>query len=139
MNANANKRHSFKKVMLIGADHDQIVEKRLQAKGWEVVRASNHEVALDIARHQLFDAAVLISRGSLLNVTETVLNLRDLNQSMELIILVERRTKNSNRFLHQLLDHPIKGTNIMTRRQLRKQLRILDALGGETLCRENLR
>jgi hypothetical protein len=58
---------------------------------------------------------------------------------MEIIILVERRTKNSNRFLHQLLDHPIKGTNIMTRRQLQKQLRTLDALGVETSCRENCR
>ena len=139
MNAVATKRHSAGKIMLIGTDHNQIIEKRLQATGCAVVRASGHEVALDIARHQLFDAAVLLSQGSLLNVTETVFNLRDLNQSMEIIILVQRRAKNSNRFLQQLLDHPIEGTNIMTRRQLQKQLQAPDALRKGALCRGNFR
>lgn len=125
------------KIILIGVDRKQIVEKRFQAAGCEVVRAMDHDIALEVTRHQLFDTAVLLSQGSLLNAAETVFNLRDLNRSMEIIILVERRVKNSNRFLQQLLDHPIKGTNIMTRRQLQKQLQTPDALRRGALCRGN--
>ena len=139
MSANISEKARAGKIMLIGADHKQIVEKRFRAAGYEVVRATDHEVALGIARHQLFDTAVLLPKGSLLNVTETVFNLRDLNQSMEIIVLVERRAKNSNRFLQQLLDHPIEGTNIMTRRQLQKQLQPPDALRQEALCRGKFR
>lgn len=107
---------------MIGRDHNQVVEKRLRAAGSEVVQATDYEVALDIARHQMFDIAVLLSQGSLLNVTETAFNLRDINQRMEIIIVVERRAGNSNRFLQQLLEHPIEKTNIVTRRQLQRQL-----------------
>ena len=139
MSADISEKARAGKIMLIGADHKQIVEKRFQAAGCEVVRATDHEVALGIARHQLFDTAVLLPKGSLLNVAETVFNLRDLNRSMEIIVLVERRAKNSNRFLQQLLDHPIEGTNIMTRRQLQKQLQPPDALRQEALCREKFR
>ncbi len=119
---------------MIGKDHNQIVEKRIKATGSEVVPATDHAVALDIARHQLFDTAVLLSQGSLLNVTETAFNLRDLNQSMKIIIVVERRAGNSNRFLQQLIDHPIAGTNIMTRRQLQKQLQASGAMGERNLA-----
>jgi DNA-binding response OmpR family regulator len=139
MSADISRKSRAEKIILIGADRKQIVEKRFQAAGCEVVRATDHDVALDITRHQLFDTAVLLSQGSLLNTAETVINLRDRNRSMEIIILVERRVKNSNRFLQQLLHHPIEGTNIMTRRQLQKQLQAPDALRTGALCRGNVR
>ena len=139
MSVNTREKSRAGRIILIGRDHNQIVEKRFQAAGCEVMHAADHELALDIARRQLFDKAVLLSRGSLLNAAETVFNLRDLNQSMEIIILVERRARRSSRFLRQLLDHPIEGTNIMTRRQLQKQLQPPDALRREALCRGKFR
>ncbi len=108
--------------MLVGIDNKQILEKRFQAAGCQVVKAGDNEAALDHARHEIFDTTVVVSRGSLINVTETIFNLRDLNGSMDIIILVERLGKQTNRFLRQLLEHPIEGTQIMTRRQLQKQL-----------------
>ena len=122
MSAETRVKSRVGRIILIGRDHNQVVEKRLRAAGSEVVQATDYEVALDIARHQMFDIAVLLSQGSLLNVTETAFNLRDLNQRMEIIIVVERRAGNSNRFLQQLLEHPIEKTNIVTRRQLQRQL-----------------
>ena len=110
------------KVMLIGYDDNQILEKRLQAAGCRVVKVNGNEEAFDHARHEIFDTTVLVSRGSLINVAETIFNLRDLNESMEIIILVERWGKTTNRFLRQLIEHPIERTRILTRRQLQKQL-----------------
>jgi hypothetical protein len=110
------------KIMLVGIDNKQIVEKRLQAAGWRVLKVPDEETALGHARHEIFDKAVMVSRGSLINVAETIFNLRDLNGSMEIIIVIDRLGKQTNRFLRQLLEHPIEGTQIMTRRQLQKLL-----------------
>jgi hypothetical protein len=110
------------KIMLVGIDNKQIVEKRLQAAGWRVLKVTDDEAALEHARHEIFDKAVMVSRGSLINVAETIFNLRDLNGSMEIIIVIDRLAKPTSRFLRQLLEHPIEGTRIMTRRQLQKLL-----------------
>ena len=108
--------------MLVGSDPKQILEKRFQSAGFQVVKVRDHEAAFDRVRRELFDTAVLVSRGSLINVAETIFNLRDLNGSMEIIVVVERLGKQINRFLRQLLEHPIEGTRIVTRRQLQRQL-----------------
>jgi hypothetical protein len=110
------------KVMLVGIDSKQIIEKRLQAAGCRVIKVADEETALDQVRHEVFDKAVMVSKGSLINIAETIFNLRDLNRSIEIIILVDRLSKQPNRFLRQLLQHPIEGTQIMTRRQLQRVL-----------------
>jgi hypothetical protein len=109
------------KIMLVGLDDNRILEKRFLAAGCSVVAARDYEAAVNYARHEIFRTTVLVSRGSLINVAETVFNLRDLNPSMEIIVLVDRLGKQTNRFLRQLLEHPIEGTQILTRRQLQKR------------------
>ena len=78
--------------------------------------------AIDHARREPWDAAVLVSTGSLVNVADTAFNLRDLNRSIEIIILVNRLGPRSNRFLRPLLEHPIERTRVLTRRQLQREL-----------------
>jgi hypothetical protein len=112
------------RIMLVGCDDKHILERRLRAAGCQVVKVNDNQEALDHARHEILDTTVLVSRGSLINVTETILNLRDLNHSMAIILLVDRLGKPTNRFLRQLIDHPIAGTQILTRRQLQKQLHV---------------
>ena len=110
------------KVLLVGNDQKNLLERRLRTAGWEVVRANDHESALHHARHEPFNLIVLVSAGSLINVTEAIFNLRDVNESIEIIVLIDRRLKPGNRFLRQLLQYPIEGTRIVTRRQLQQQL-----------------
>lgn len=115
------------RVLLFGADRNQTIQKRLQVVRCDVIRVTDRGRALDLAHRQRFDAAVLLSDGSLLDVAETVFNLRDLNRSMKVIILIER-AKNSNRFLRQLIEHPIEGATILRRRELQQ---ILHRLGHQ--------
>lgn len=110
------------KIMLVGSDHKQILEKRLKAAGCQVLKVNDNKAAIDHARHECLDTTVLVSSGSLINVAETIFNLRDLNGSMEIIILVDRLGRHSSRFLQQLIEHPISGTRILTRRQLQRLL-----------------
>jgi hypothetical protein len=112
------------KIMLVGSDDKKILERRLHAAGCQVIKVNDNEDALDHARHEVFDMTVLVCRGSLINVAETIFNLRDLNGSMEIIILVDRLGKPTTRFFRQLIEHPIAGTQILTRRQLQKQLHV---------------
>ena len=80
-------------------------------KPLSIMRATNHWMP-----------TVLISQGSLLNIAEMIFNLRDLNKSMEIIILVSGVSVMPADCLRQLVEHPIEGTRIVTRRQLQKQL-----------------
>jgi hypothetical protein len=122
MSAKANAADKGRKILLVGPDNKQILERRFQEAGCVVVSVSDNAAALDHARHDIVSTAVLVSRGSLINVAETVFNLRDLNPSLEIIVLVDRLGKQSNRFLRQMLEHPIQGTWILTRRQLQRRL-----------------
>ena len=110
------------KIMLVGTDVNQILERRFMAAGCQVVKVNDDQAAIDHARRESLDATVLISKGSLIDIAETFFNLRDLNRSMEIIVLVNRRGRHPSRFLRQLLEHPIEGTRIFTRRQLQKRL-----------------
>lgn len=122
MSAKANAADKGRKILLVGPDNKQILERRFQEAGCVVVSVSDNAAALDHARRDIVSTAVLVSRGSLINVAETVFNLRDLNPSLEIIVLVDRLGKQSNRFLRQMLEHPIQGTWILTRRQLQRRL-----------------
>jgi len=91
-------------------------------RGYDVLTVRDGMAAIDHARREPWDAAVLVSTGSLVNVADTAFNLRDLNRSMEIIILVNRLGPRSNRFLRPLLEHPIERTRVLTRRQLQREL-----------------
>ncbi|HSC43409.1 MAG TPA: hypothetical protein VLH17_14085 [Candidatus Binatia bacterium] len=110
------------KMILVGVDYSQILERRFKAAGYEVFTVTDGMAAIDHARREPWDAAVLVSTGSLVNVADTAFNLRDLNRSMEIIILVNRLGPRSNRFLRPLLEHPIERTRVLTRRQLQREL-----------------
>ena len=129
MNAIAGLQTGPAEILLIGTDRNKIIEKRLQTAGCSVTRSEDGTAALNLVRHHSFDTAVLLSKGSLLNAAETALNLRDLNRSLEVVVIIDRRAKDSNRYLRQLREHPIDGTKIMTRRQLQRYLHEASSFG----------
>ena len=122
LSSRANQIFRLGKVMLVGNDQNRILEKRFQDTGCRVVVVRDGPAAIDYARREPFDSVVLVCAGSLINVAETVFNLKDLNRSMQIIMLIESRSKHPNRFLRQLMEHPIDGTKILTRRQLQREL-----------------
>ena len=123
------------KLMLIGFDHQQILERRFQAANWRVLAIADSQAAVDHARHEPFDVAVVIARGSMINIAEVIFNLRDINRSTQIVILVERLGAHASQPLRQLIEHPIERTRILTRRQLQRQIHRLSpqAPPGEAL------
>ena len=110
------------KMILVGTDRSQILERRFKAAGYEVLTVRDSMTAIEHARREIWDTAVLVSTGRPVNIAEAVFNLRDLNRSMEIIILINRLGERSSRLLRPLLDHPIGRTGVMTRRQLQREL-----------------
>lgn len=123
------------KVMLIGMDRNHVIERRFQTAGYEVLCAGNREAALEIARHQSLDGALLLSQKSLLNVAEIIFNLRDLCPAAEIIVLLRHGAKTSKRLLRQMLNHRFAGSEVMTRRELQKHLREPHFLGSRQAAR----
>lgn len=116
------------KIMLLGVDANHILQRRFHAAGYAVFCAGDRESALDIAHHQRLDAVLLLSQDSLVNVAETIFNLRDLCPAAKIIVLLPRGAKTPKRFLRQMLNHRIAGSEIMTRRELRTRSREPDFL-----------
>ena len=110
------------KMMLVGSDDSQILERRFKAAGYQVLTVADSLTAIEHARREPLDTAVLVSTGSLVNIADTAFNLRDLNRSVEIIILVNRMGPRSGRFLRPLPEHPIERTRVLTRRQLQREL-----------------
>jgi PleD family two-component response regulator len=120
---NVSQSSVIKKILLVGDDPKGIMKKRLQSVGAVVMRVASRSEVLDLARHQSFKIAVLLANSSLLNATEIAFNLHDLDASMKVFIVINSRWKSTHRWLRQLYDHPIAGTEIVTRRELQRQLR----------------
>jgi hypothetical protein len=112
-----------RKIMLIGMDRNNVQERRFRAAGYEVVCAANRRSALDYVRHHALEGAVILSRGSALSVAETILSLKDLCPAMKIVLVLRRGAQPSDRFIRQLMNHPIQGSKIITRRELQKRLR----------------
>jgi len=110
------------KILLVGLDYHQLLEKRFANAGYEVVAVSDGAAALERAREEALTGAVVVSSGSLINMAETIFNLRDVNRSIEIVLIVDRLGRRVSKYLRQLIDHPIDGTRILTRRQLQQQL-----------------
>ena len=113
----------FRKIMLIGMDRNNVQERRFRAAGYEVLCAANRQSALDCARHHALEGVVILSRRSTLSVAETILSLKDLCPVVKIILVLRPGAKPSDRFVRQLVNHPIQGSEIITRRELQKRLR----------------
>jgi hypothetical protein len=80
-----------KKVLLVCSRGCAYVEEHLLHAGYRVTKVGEGAAAIERAKHELLNAAVLISTGKKMDLTETVLNLKDVNPGIEIIIIADSR------------------------------------------------
>ena len=112
-----------RKIMLIGMDRNNVQERRFRSAGYQVVCAANRQSALDWVRREEVESVVILSKGPSLSVAETILSLKDLCPLLKIFIVLRQGTQQTDRFVRQLMKHPIEGSEIITRRELQKRLR----------------
>jgi DNA-binding response OmpR family regulator len=75
------------KTLVVSSTPCNDVEEYLLAAGSEITTTPDGHDAISQAEHAAFDLAVLVSTGDVMDVVETYFNLRDINPSMEIILL----------------------------------------------------
>jgi hypothetical protein len=108
----------LEKIMLVCSEACDEVERCLLSAGCGVVKLNSGEAAINRAQRENFDSAVLVSTGKAMDLAETVLNLRDVNESMQIVVVMERDTMRNDFFRKTLIAHPVPGTRLLTVAQL---------------------
>jgi PleD family two-component response regulator len=111
----------LEKIMLVCSEACNEVEKCLLSAGCWVVKLNSGEAAISRAQRENFDLAVLVSTGKAMDLAETVLNLRDINESMQIVVVTEPGAIKNDSFRKALVAHPVPGTQLLTVAQIESQ------------------
>src|SRR3990167_8273177 len=110
------------KIMLVCSDSCDEVEKCLLSAGCWVVKVRDGETAVSQAQREIFDAAVLVSTGKTMDLAETVFNLRDINGSMQIIIVADQDDINQSPIVKEIVARMTPNTQALTIVELENQL-----------------
>jgi len=106
------------RVMLVCSETCDEVEKHLLAAGCWVVKVGDGQAAVSRARRELFDAAVVVSTGKTMDLAETVFNLRDINGSMQIVIVAEALGINQRVIAEEIISPCVPNTKVVTIQEL---------------------
>ena len=120
----------MKRVLLVCAANCSELEERLVRAGCFTTTVHNAAEAILRAKHESIDTALLVSTGNEMDAAETALNLSDINSSLEIIIIVERKRSEQRAAQTDVIQHAIPQTRILTIQELSQHLS--RQAGGET-------
>ena len=112
----------LEKIMVVGADIPRSLKAIFQAANSNITKVPSGKVAVARAQREMFDAAILLSTGKEMDLTETVLNLNDISSSMELIILSDHTDTIKSAVPQETLVNFVSSVTVMTTRELEKHL-----------------
>jgi hypothetical protein len=104
----------LEKVMLVCSEGCNEVEECLVAAGCWVVRVESGQAAVSQAQREIFGAAVLVSTGKEMDLAETAFNLRDISDSMQIVIVADHRGIDDNAIASQIAEHFVRNTRVLT-------------------------
>ncbi len=112
------------KVMLVGRDIPEQLMQVILDTGSSVTTLPSGRSAVSHAHHETFDAAIIISTGEEMDLAETVFNLRDVNRSMEVILVSDPAGANESAIPKQTLVRLVPNTKVMNTQQLKRHLEL---------------
>jgi hypothetical protein len=107
-----------KRVLLVCATDCPDAEECLTRARCFVVKVDKGTRAVDCARRENLDAAVLISTGKEMDLAETALNLADVNPSLEIIIVVASKRAEEQAVSANAVAHAIPKAKVLTDTEL---------------------
>ena len=98
------------------------VEEHLVQAGYAVTKVGEGAVAIERAKHELLNAAVLISTGKEMDLAETALNLRDVNPGVEIIIITDSQHAEERDAQAAAIVRALPGTTLLRSNELERYL-----------------
>ena len=80
---------SSRKNMVVCSDFNDNLVTDSARDGWRLIWVYDGKTAISKVRREKFDMIVLLSTGKEMDVTETLLNLRDIRESMPIVVVTE--------------------------------------------------
>ena len=80
---------STRKIMVVCSDFNDNLATDSARDGWRLIWVYDGKTAISKVRREKFDMIVLLSTGKEMDVTETLLNLRDIRESMPIVVVTE--------------------------------------------------
>ena len=87
-----------------------------------VTKVGEGTAAIERAKHELLNAAVLISTGKEMDLAETVLNLRDVNPGVEIIIIADSQHAEERDTQAAAIVRALPGTTLLRINELERYL-----------------
>lgn len=113
---------SAKKVMLLCSKRFSETERCLRGAGYDITTVADGTLALMHVKRELFRAAVLVSTEGPMDVAETALNLRDLDPSLEIIIVAASESADQTLLPAHKIANAIKKAKVLTSNELPRYL-----------------
>jgi CheY-like chemotaxis protein len=100
------------------------VQKQLVHAGYRVTKVDEGTAAIERAKHELLDAAVLVSTGTEMDLAETVLNLKDIIPNVEVIIIADSESPEEKAAETAAIVQAFPGTRVLTISELARHLAV---------------
>lgn len=104
--------------MLVCSESCDEVEECLAHAGGRIVKVRDGEAAVSQTLRHAFDAAVLVSTGSKMDLAETAFNLRDIRESMEILIITGIGRSTPSAVAGEMLARSVSNTKVLTVKEL---------------------
>jgi DNA-binding response OmpR family regulator len=104
--------------MVVSAEACDDVETCLVSSGWEAVKASDGVAAVVRAHREHFDLAVLISTGEDMDIMETLLNLRDTQKSLPLLVVTSPCGFTDGETANETYERAVPNTKVLSMEEL---------------------
>jgi hypothetical protein len=107
------------KIMLVGAKIPITLMELLLDTRCQVTRIPSGRIAVSHAHREMFDAAIIVSTGEEMDAAETIFNLRDINRSMQFILVSDPTNASEPEIPKDSLERIVPNTRVMSVKELK--------------------